>query len=137
MDHIWGARGAFVEEQLALPRTVIHGDFNAANVLVQARRDAPPRVAAVDWELAAAGSGLVDLATLVSGSFTAGERDRLVDAYAGVAGVRAFSRRQLALARLHVALRWLGWAPPGWVAPPGQRHDWLADARVLVEELGL
>ncbi len=44
------------EELLALPRTVIHGEFYASNVLV-AGDPADPRVAPVDWELAASAPG--------------------------------------------------------------------------------
>ena len=40
----------------ALPRTVIHGEFYASNVLV-AGGPAEPRVAPVDWELAASAPG--------------------------------------------------------------------------------
>jgi hypothetical protein len=127
---------AVVDTLLGLPQTVVHGDFNAANVLVGGGREGL-RVAPVDWELAAAGPGLVDLATLVSGAWSAAERECLTAAYAGVPGVPAFSRRELSCARLHVALRWLGWAAPGWTPPPLQRHDWLDDAIALAQELWL
>lgn len=140
-----------VEALLALPRTVLHGEFYASNVLV-----APPncikfslwrrenlmqfggeaRVAPVDWELAAAGPGLSDLAALVSG-WPEADREALVAAYAAEPGVPAFTPRDLGLARLQVAIQWLGWAPPQWQPPPEQRHDWLAEAVELSEELGL
>jgi aminoglycoside phosphotransferase (APT) family kinase protein len=137
LDGLGPRHESVVETLSQLPRTVVHGDFNAANVLVvDAGTGRRPRVAPVDWELAAVGPGLVDLATLISGGWGADERGRLVAAYAAAPGVPAFSPRQLACARLHVALRWLGWAQ-GWTPPAEQRHDWLADAIALAQELGL
>ena len=134
-----------VEALLTLPRTVIHGEFYASNVLVASAPDSLPtplgqksdaRVAPVDWELAAAGPGLMDLAALVSG-WPAADRGALVAAYAADPGVATFSDRDLAFARLQAAIQWLGWAPPQWQPPPEQRHDWLAEATQLSEELGL
>jgi aminoglycoside phosphotransferase (APT) family kinase protein len=134
-----------VEALLALPRTVIHGEFYASNVLVASSSDSVPtpvgkksdtRVAPVDWELAAAGPGLSDLAALVGG-WPDIDREALVAAYAAEPGVGAFTPRDLEFARLQVAIQWLGWAPPSWVPPEGQRHDWLGEATRLAEELGL
>jgi thiamine kinase-like enzyme len=124
------------EALLELPRTVIHGDFYASNVLVA---DAPGaiRVAPVDWEAAAAGPGLLDLAALGSGSWASADREQFASAYASAPGAPSFSPRKLDLARLHLAVRWLGWAPPQWVPPEGQRHDWLADAVAIAEGLDL
>jgi thiamine kinase-like enzyme len=134
-----------VEALPALPRTAIHGEFYASNVLVGTASDfehtpvgqeSDTRVAPVDWELAAAGPGLTDLAALVSG-WPAADREALVAAYAAEPGVPAFTPRDLEFARLQVAIQWLGWAPPQWEPPPEQRHDWLTEALELVEELGL
>jgi thiamine kinase-like enzyme len=132
-----------VEALLALPRTVIHGEFYASNVLVAADFGHTPlgpksdtRVAPVDWELAAAGPGLTDLAALVSG-WPEEDRRALAAAYAAEAGVPPFTDRDLDLARLQVAIQWLGWAPPEWEPPEGQRHDWLGEALALAEDLGL
>jgi thiamine kinase-like enzyme len=122
---------------------VLHGEFYASNVLVASDfdhtpvcRDPDARVAPVDWELAAAGSGLTDLAALVSG-WPEADRTTIAAAYAEVPGVPAFSARDLDLARLQVAIQWLGWAPPEWEPPEGQRHDWLGEAVSLAEELEL
>ena len=43
----------------------------------------------------------------------------------------------LDLARLQVAIQWLGWAPPEWEPPEGQRHDWLGEAVALAEGMEL
>jgi Ser/Thr protein kinase RdoA (MazF antagonist) len=136
LDRIARGYDQVVEGLLDLPRTVIHGEFYASNVLVGG--DGPaPRVCPVDWEQAAAGPGLVDLAALVSGDWREREREAIVAAYRSAVGSDAFTSSQLDLARLHLAVQWLGWAPPQWVAPEGQRHDWLGEALELVERLEL
>jgi aminoglycoside phosphotransferase (APT) family kinase protein len=123
---------------LELPRTVLHGEFYAANVLVDSESE-QPRIAPVDWELAAIGPGATDLAALVSGGWRAEDRDALSAAYCEGAGVPFDDsrRRQIGFARLQLAIQWLGWAPPSWVPPEGQRHDWLTEAVALAERLGL
>jgi thiamine kinase-like enzyme len=132
-----------VEALLAQPRTVLHGEFYASNVLVASGSEHTPlgqesvmRIAPVDWELAATGTGLSDLAALVSG-WPEKDRAAIAAAYAAEPGVPAFDRRDLDLARLQVAIQWLGWAPPEWEPPEGQRHDWLGEAVALAEELEL
>jgi thiamine kinase-like enzyme len=132
-----------VEALLALPRTVIHGEFYASNVLVasefehtQVGQKSEARVAPVDWELAAAGPGLSDLAALVSG-WAQEDREAIAAAYADEGGVPSFGSRDLDIARLQVAIQWLGWAPPEWEPPEERRHDWLGEAVALAEELDL
>jgi Ser/Thr protein kinase RdoA (MazF antagonist) len=124
------------EELLALPRTIIHGEFYASNVLV-AGDPAAPRVAPVDWELAATAPGAIDLAALVSGGWSEEDRGAIAAAYRTTAGPFSPSARELDLARLHLAVQWLGWAEPSWTPPPQQRQDWLGEALSLAEELEL
>jgi aminoglycoside phosphotransferase (APT) family kinase protein len=126
---------AVVEALLELPSTIIHGDFNASNVLVYGGGGDALRVAPLDWELAAVGPGLMDLAALISGDWTEAERQSMAAAYAAAEGLPPFSARQLDFARLQLAVQWLGWAPPEWVAPVAQRHDWMADASSLAQSL--
>jgi hypothetical protein len=131
MERLGECHEAVVEALLALPKTVIHGEFYASNVLVV---DGPrPRVAPVDWELAATGPGVTDLAALVSGDWPAEDRTAIVGAYAAAGG----TVEALDFARLQLAIQWLGWAPAAWTPPEGQRHDWLAEAVALSESLGL
>jgi Ser/Thr protein kinase RdoA (MazF antagonist) len=126
-----------IEGLLALPKTVIHGEFYASNVLV-AGEPRSPRIAPVDWELAAAAPGAVDLAALTSGSgWSKDDREAIVVAYRSAVPPRALSARDLDLARLHLAVQWLGWAPPNWEPPADQRQDWLGEALALIDELGL
>jgi len=126
---------ALVEGLLALPRTVVHGDFHAANVLVGGAPGAV-RVAPVDWELAALGPGVIDLAALTSGEWSGRQRELIVEAYASAPGVPDFTARDLELARLHLAVQWLGWSP-AWEPPAEQRRDWLAEAIAIADRLGL
>jgi Ser/Thr protein kinase RdoA (MazF antagonist) len=132
-----------VEALGAMPRTVLHGEFYASNVLVASDFDHTPvgresdaRVAPVDWELAAAGPGLTDLAALVSG-WPQEDREAIAAAYAAEPDVPPFGSRDLDLARLQIAIQWLGWAPPAWEPPEERRQDWLGEAVALAEELGL
>jgi aminoglycoside phosphotransferase (APT) family kinase protein len=127
---------AACEELLALPRTIVHGEFYASNVLV-AGDPADPRVAPVDWELAASAPGVIDLAALVSGGWSDEDRRAIAAAYRTTAGPFSPSPRELDLARLHLAVQWLGWAEPSWTPPPEQRQDWLGEALSLAEELRL
>jgi hypothetical protein len=106
-----------------LPRTLIHGELYASNVLVSGAR-----IAAVDWEMAAIGPGVIDLAALVTG-WDSDSRRRIVAAYGEVA------QADLAAARLQLALQWLGWAKQ-WDAPAEHRRDWLAEARDAALDLG-
>jgi aminoglycoside phosphotransferase (APT) family kinase protein len=136
VDRLVARYGPAIEELAAMPKTVIHGEFYASNVLV-AGDGAGHRVAPVDWELAAAAPGLVDLAALVSGGWSDEDRAAIVSAYRFAIGPDGFSTRQLDLARLSLAVQWLGWTEPSWEPPPGQRHDWLGEALALAERLEL
>ena len=111
-----------VERLQALPRTLVHGELYPSNVVVT-----EDRVAVVDWEMAGAGPGVLDLAALVTG-WPEDESARLVDAYGDV------DRRDLAAAQLVLAARWLGWSS-AWTPPPEHAHDWPAEARRAAEVL--
>jgi aminoglycoside phosphotransferase (APT) family kinase protein len=131
--------GGVVERLASLPATVIHGEFYASNVLVADGS----RVAPVDWEIAGAGPGLVDLAALATG-WGPGERAALARAYeeaARASGSPGVEEREAAesleLCRLHLAVQRLGWAPPGWSPPKEHRRDWLAEALQIAQELRL
>ena len=129
-----------VERLLELPRTVLHGEFYASNILV-AGTAAGTRVCPVDWEMAALGPGLVDLAALVSGRWDEQQRLQLVHAYhraldsSGAPPLEAFLEA-LAHCRLHIAMQWLGWARD-WSPPSEHANDWLGDALALADELRL
>jgi hypothetical protein len=113
---------AAVARLAELPPTLIHGELYPANVIVGGNRVAP-----VDWEMAAIGPGVVDLAALATG-WAGDQRAAILAAYGAVAPA------DLAAAELLLALQWLGWAE-GWQAPPEQRRDWLAEACAAAERL--
>jgi Ser/Thr protein kinase RdoA (MazF antagonist) len=119
-----------VERLMALPTTVIHGEFYASNVLVDDPVQ-PHRVAPVDWEQAGIGPGIVDLAALTAGGWDDDARDAIAAAYRE-ASTDASSDDEFAAGleacRLHVAFQWLGWSQD-WSAPQEHRQDWLAEAR--------
>src|SRR5262249_25781202 len=70
-----------VADRLAsLPRSFIHGEFYPSNVILRGKGPSR-RVCAIDWEVAGIGPGLMDVAALVSGTWTTEERTALVSAY--------------------------------------------------------
>jgi aminoglycoside phosphotransferase (APT) family kinase protein len=112
-----------IDRLIELPPTFIHGEFYASNVLVDGQRIAP-----VDWEVAAIGPGLVDLAALTMG-WGENERTAIESAYGEV------PPDALHACRLHIAVQWLGWARD-WTPPPDHARNWLADALAAAERLG-
>jgi aminoglycoside phosphotransferase (APT) family kinase protein len=132
------------KELEALAPTFIHGEFYPSNVLVQ-QGGGTPRICPIDWEMAAVGPGLLDLAALSVGKWSDVERARLAAAYRAAALPAAETAahlsddefdRALDLARLHLAVQWLGWEPR-WEPPAEHRHDWLGEALALAERLGV
>lgn len=124
-----------VENLLSQPVTFIHGEFYASNVLLGEGRVCP-----VDWEMAALGPALTDLAALVAGDWSEAERGELISAYREArerSGHREktpeFSRR-LACCRFQLCMQWLGWSR-NWKPPRMHAHDWLEEALHLTAEL--
>jgi hypothetical protein len=129
-----------VERLASLPRTLAHGDCFASNVLVH-RRGQDVRVCPVDWEMAAVGPGLLDLAALTLGGWTRKERRALALAYRSAADPSRLADVGTFLAdldacRLHLAVQCLAWSPT-WRPPAEHARDWLGEALRLGEELGL
>lgn len=142
LERLAGGYNRVVERLLTLPTTVIHGEFYASNVLVQGTASAL-RVCPVDWEMAAIGPGLVDLAALAAGNWTEEQRRNLLQAYRlGLIAAKGKAPEMgellvaLDCCRLHLDLQWLGWAR-SWVPPPEHAQDWLSEARHLAARLGL
>lgn len=131
---------AVVERLLSLPRTVIHGEFYASNVLVDDPA-APTRVCPVDWEQAAVGPALIDLAAHAGGRWGRDDRAAIAGAYRDAlpqseAPAPDTFERDLELCRLHLAFQWLGWAEE-WTPPAEHVYDWAAEAVRLADELSL
>jgi aminoglycoside phosphotransferase (APT) family kinase protein len=131
-----------VERLAALPATFIHGEFYASNILVQ-KTPGGVRVCPVDWEMAAVGPGLLDLAALTAGQWNEAERaalalayrEGLAPGYPGRVSDDDFLE-SLDYCRLHLAMQWLGWSAQ-WSPPTEHSQDWLAEARLLAEKLKL
>lgn len=130
---IAGRYAAVIDRLVALPRTIVHGELYASNVLVSVGSAAVERVCPVDWEMAGVAPGLLDLAALVAGGWDDVSRARIARGYLDVTG---HSAEELDVCRLHIAVQWLGWAP-GWDPPSEHAHDWLSEAQGLAERLDL
>jgi len=122
-----------VAELLAsLPTTLLHGEFYASNILVVDERICP-----VDWEMAAIGPAVIDVAAVTSG-WEESDQEHLVQAYLEEASAqkeRDFAR-DLDCARVQLALQWLGWSAD-WSPPPDQNRDWSATLAAARRRLGL
>jgi hypothetical protein len=132
--------GRAIDRLTRLPSTLIHGEFYTSNILVEEGREGR-QIRPVDWEMAAIGPGLIDLAALSSGAWSERERTEMAAAYHEVLLSEGWPRwpfEDLLLAlddcRLHLAIRWLGWAPD-WSPPPENAHHWLGEAIALGEKM--
>lgn len=130
-----------VRELTALPATLIHGEFYASNVIVQGTF-LSLRVCPVDWERAALGPGLIDLAALVAGDWTELQKRDMAMQYLSELHSCSIEvpepddfLRQLHLCRLHLAMQWLGWSR-NWSPPREHRQDWLMEAVNNAHALG-
>jgi hypothetical protein len=143
MEQLFEDYDRVIEHLVALPVTFVHGEFYASNVLVHEEGEGFLRVCPVDWEMAAAGPGLMDLAALTAGGWTVPEREALALAYhAALVPCENWPPAPdaflvaLDYCRLHVAVQWLGWSSE-WSPPPEHAQDWLGEALSLAEKLGL
>lgn len=123
------------ERLLSIPPAVLHGELYPSNILVRIvgfRLDVWP----IDWELAGLGPAVLDVAALTAGGWAEPQRELMARAYFEAArhpsGSWEAFRADLAAARLHLCVQWLGWAP-GWTPPAEHAHDWLGEALALSE----
>ncbi len=141
MDRLALRYDRVVERLLALPETVIHGEAFPSNILLR-RGVGEPRFCAVDWEMAAIGPHLIDLAALVAGAPKSLQHDLALTYRAALPDeVRQMSDEasfltDLAFCRLHLAVQWLGWSPD--TSPPTYRIEgWLEDVLAQADALEL
>ena len=127
---------------LELPTTLIHGEFYASNIVINDSEN-PPRVCPIDWERAAIGPGLIDLAALTAGNWSEQFKVEMAMAYRDellCAGSYSPSMHELLrgvnLCRLHLAVQWLGWSAD-WTPPKDHRQDWLAEAVYAASQLSI
>jgi thiamine kinase-like enzyme len=140
LKHLKDRYDRVIECLLSLPVTFLHGEFYASNILVRTA-GSEPRICPVDWELAAIGPGLIDLAALISGSWTRAQKIALALDYLTAMGTSQAPHHEAFLTALdwcslHLAVQWLGWSL-SWTPPPSQAHDWLNETFVLMDRLGL
>lgn len=145
LDRITDRYDAVIDRLMQLGPTLIHGEFYGSNILV---REASARlrsgsICPIDWEMAGIGPGLIDLAALTAGGWTAIQREAMASAYRSAmadAGRPAPPLPQLLdslnWCRLHSAIQWLGWAAH-WQPPPDEAHDWAREAVTVAASLGL
>ena len=117
------------------PVTFIHGEYHASNILVRSTAREGNLVYPVDWEMAAIGPGLMDLADLTAGNWTDVQREEIVAAYREVTPA-GWTAEDLDCCRLHRAVQWLGWSGD-WRPPKEHAQDWLAEAVRLARKLGI
>ena len=120
-------------ELTSLPATLVHGDLAPKNVVVEEAAGAFS-VFFVDWEWAAVGPGVLDLAELVNG-LDGSAAERLIHAYerGGEHPPGAVSRG-LELARLQRTLFRIA-RSADWGIPAGERLEWARVAAGLHAEL--
>ena len=119
--------GRSLQQLASLPARLIHGEFTPANVLVQ-RSCGRIRIRPLDWELAGIGPGVLDVAALTAGNWSARDRDRIEDAYRDACPPHLRpTAHDLDLARLLLAAQWSGWCD-GWAAA-GRAASGLARSR--------
>ena len=126
----------------ALPATFIHGEFYPSNVIVQSDTK-PPRICPVDWEMAAIGPGLMDVATLTSGDWAESDQFAMISAYRdalAAEGTPDLSLPEMIEAvdycRLHHAVQLLGWSAD-WHPPERHTQNWFSQALRLSDRLGI
>jgi hypothetical protein len=131
-----------IDYLLALPQTVIHGEFYPSNVILRAGKDRG-KICPIDWEAAAIGPGLIDLAALTSGDWTEADKQKLVAAYReGMERAKGFapSVRELLEAvgfcQLHLCIQWLGWSRD-WSPPKSHARNWLRETLRLERALAI
>ncbi len=124
-----------IAELTQLPATFVHGEFAASNILVRTAPTHPPRIRPVDWEMAAAAPGVMDLADLCSGRWTQHQRVQLVAAYAGASDQSENDvKRSMKLCQFHRSVQWACWTED-WSPPPEHAHDWIGEAARLAASL--
>jgi Ser/Thr protein kinase RdoA (MazF antagonist) len=131
-----------IDHLLDLPMSLIHGEFFPSNVILRPSGQGW-EICAVDWEMAAVGPGLIDLAALTAGDWTADQKRKLIGAYGEA--LRAASGwspsipelfEAVAYCQLHLSIQLLGWASD-WSPPKRHTQNWLGEALRISRDLGL
>lgn len=131
-----------VARLLDLPMSLIHGEFFPSNVILRPTGQGW-QICPVDWEMAAVGPGLIDLAALTAGNWTQDQKRKLIAAYGKA--LRATQKwapsvselfEAVTYCQLHLSVQLLGWASD-WSPPKRHTQNWLGEALRLSGALGL
>jgi hypothetical protein len=122
------------------PPTLVHNDLACKNIIAD-RSATPTRICIIDWELAGAGCGLLDVVHLKYGLDAVNDA-AMVDAYRSQLAStellphddRAFAQL-LAACELHKTLYRLA-NSPAWKLPLDQLARWVADAERFLAQIG-
>jgi aminoglycoside phosphotransferase (APT) family kinase protein len=121
------------------PLTLVHNDLAPKNVLAD-RSVIPARICLVDWELAGAGCGLLDLVHLKYGLEATGERQMLTAYRSALRSTELLPQdgrefeRLLAACELHKTLYRLA-NSSGWNLPPATVAQWVAEAAAFLRRV--
>lgn len=134
LEELGPAHRDAVTRVMTLEPRVLHGEFYPANILVPGpawERHIVP----VDWEMAALGPPVMDLAALGSGRWATADRVAFATAYQRAAASEGMAcpgpgvlLELMEAALLLLAVQWLGWGGPGWRPPVELDTDWLREA---------
>lgn len=131
-----------IDRLLALPQTLIHGEFYPSNIILR-QAGQEHRICPIDWEAAALGPSLMDLAALTSGDWNSDQKQDLVTAYReALVRVNGWPpplpelMELVECCQLHLAMQWLGWATD-WSPPKMHARNWLDEVFRLAERVGL
>src|SRR5579859_3140171 len=126
---------------LDLPMSLIHGEFFPSNVILRPTKRGW-KICPVDWEMAAIGPGLIDLAALTAGNWTREQKHKLVAAYRegwqlqhGWPTSVSELLEAVDYCQLHLSVKLLGWASD-WSPPKRHTQNWLGEALRLSGVLG-
>jgi Ser/Thr protein kinase RdoA (MazF antagonist) len=125
-----------------LPTSFIHGEFFPSNIILRDTKRGS-QICPVDWEFAAMGPSLIDLAALTSGNWKPEQKETLVRAYwSALEPCRGWPPslpefvEHLDYCRLHLSIQLLGWSSD-WEPPERHTQNWLGEAFRLANSLGL
>jgi len=141
-DRIANCYDRVIERLLAMPRTLIHGEFFPSNIIVRRGSMRFP-ICPIDWEVAGIGPGLLDLAALALGNWTEDQRARLIAAYRrawrsldGAPPSLSELSEAVSYCQLHLSIQLLGWASD-WSPPERHARNWLGEASRLAAAVGM
>jgi hypothetical protein len=140
LEGISSAYDRAIDRLVAMPRTLIHGEFYPCNVVIRTP-GRHVRVCPVDWEMAAYAPALMDLASLATGWNSRAQRalarayhTAISDGASPPTGIPDEFWKDLDCCRLHLAVRMLGWST-AWQPPPQHAYNWLVEATRVADRL--